>query len=202
MQQITESYTNPTTLPPASVEARELGSLEASFVTNWAALARAFGMDPMLGRVHALAYLSERPIPVMTVSTTLGLGVQQSEAYLAQLEAWGVIREVGGEDLERSYQAELDPWSFFLSTLKERGRREFAPLLQSIRTANAQAMRIQARRGHSDGAAERLQRIARFSQFVEQMANLLETFASLGAGPMLTTMRMVAKMRGPRLLRM
>jgi hypothetical protein len=73
--------------------------------------------------------------------------------------------------------------------------------VQSIREANSRAQRFarHARRRRTVSCVAL--RIARFSEFVEQIAGLLETFASLGAGPMMTALRMMSKMRAPRLVR-
>jgi hypothetical protein len=111
------------------------------------------------------------------------------------------VREAGdGEQLR--YEANSDPWSWFLVTLKERGRREFGPLIQGFRDANvrAQELRVSLHPG-ARSELQRIDRIARFSEFVDQIAGLLETFATLGAGPMMTAMRMVAKVRAPRFVR-
>ena len=103
---------------------------------------------------------------------------------------------------ELQYEADGDPWSWFLATIKERGRREFAPLVQSIRDANRHAQQL--RTSLPPGAHEdlhRIARIARFSDFVEQIAGLLESFASVGAGPVMSALRMMAKVRSPRVPR-
>lgn len=172
-----------------------LAGIEGAFVHNWAGLAGAFGMSPVLGRIHALAYLHCDPITASDVGRRFDIAAEEAEVHLRELAGLGVVREIPGT----GYVADADPWSWFLGTLRERGRREFGPLLASIREANARA---QAMRGAATGEpSRRIERIARFTQFVDQIAGLIETFATLGAGPMLSAMRMVAKMRGPRLLR-
>ena len=76
-------------------------------------------------------------------------------------------------------------------------------MLFRSRDANvgAQQLRTSLPPGSSAAELRRIERIARFTQFVEQIAGLLETFASVGAGPVMSALRMVAKMRGPRLVR-
>lgn len=183
----------------ASEGGRELGSVEAGFIQSWAGLAQAFGMDSMLGRVHALTYLSPESLSAAEVALALKLSVQQAENYLESLTRWGALRELDGVDAGSRYEADGDPWSWFLVTLKERGRREFAPLVQSIRDANRHAQQL---RGTLDPSARedlhRIARIARFSDFVEQIAGLLESFASVGAGPVMSALRMMSKVRMPR----
>jgi DNA-binding transcriptional regulator GbsR (MarR family) len=202
MQQLTGSYI------PVSERAhghggRHLGAVEAGFIENWGALARSFGMDPVVGRVHALAFLSSDPVSATEIGRTLGIDADETARCLENLQLWGAVRGVDADtDEEPMFEADGDPWSWFLLTLKERGRREFGPLLQGFREANARAQKLRPSL-HPGARSElqRIERIARFSEFVDQIAGLLETFATLGAGPVMTAMRMVAKMRGPRLAR-
>ena len=184
-------------------EPRHLGTVEAGFVQSWAGLAQAFGMDSMLGRVHALAFLSPESMSANEIALALKLSDEQAATYLDSLVRWGAVREVQSADQDEiRYEADGDPWSWFLATIKERGRREFAPLVQSIRDANRHAQQL--RTSLPPGAHEdlhRIARIARFSDFVEQIAGLLESFASVGAGPVMSALRMMAKVRSPRVPR-
>jgi DNA-binding transcriptional regulator GbsR (MarR family) len=179
-----------------------LSSVEARFIHNWAGLARAFGMDPLLGRIHAVAFLAARSVSVSHVAEVLGISVAQATDGLDELERWGVVQMAGENDEgERLYEADGDPWSWFLVTIKERGRREFGPLVHAIREAHASARAMRKRLDPNCAEARRIDRIGRFSEFVDQIAGLLETFSSLGAGPMMSAMRMVSKVRAPRLIR-
>jgi DNA-binding transcriptional regulator GbsR (MarR family) len=185
-------------------DVRKLGSVEASFIQSWGALARSFGMDPVLGRVHALAFLSASTLTADDVAQTLGLELETAGRCLQNLERWGAVRGVGepGADELREYEADGDPWSWFLATLRDRGRREFGPLIQSFREANARAQQLRDELHPSARAELRaVERIARFTDFVDQIASIVETFASVGAGPMLGAMKMMSKFRGPRLAR-
>jgi len=202
-QAAVSSFPHLVTSAPADA-ATHLTAVEARFVQNWAGLARAFGMDPLLGRLHAVAFLSAGPVTAGSVAEVLGVSVEQAVHGLDGLVDWGVLREVGEarSEARRSFEAEGDPWAFFLVTLRERGRREFGPLVSAIREANASARALRSSLPH--GAHEeqrRIERIHRFSDFVEQIAGLLETFASLGAGPLMGALRMASKVRTPRLLR-
>lgn len=199
MQEATGSYAPVEHLRSAG-QPQQLGALEARFIDNWSALAKGFGMDPMLGRIHALAFLSDEPIAAVHVAMAVGIGSEQADRWLQELAGWGVLEAIDCDEHGTVFQADTDPWSFFLTTLRERGRREFGPLLCSIRDAANRAEELS--KTVSGPQRARLQRIARFTQFVEQIAHLVESFASLGAGPMLTALRMVAKMKGPRLLRL
>src|SRR5438552_5900391 len=73
---------------------RKLSSVEAGFIENWGALARSFGMDPVLGRVHALAFLSTDALNASQVAATLGLAAEDAARCLESLARWGAVREV------------------------------------------------------------------------------------------------------------
>jgi DNA-binding transcriptional regulator GbsR (MarR family) len=175
-----------------------LTALEGAFVDNWAGLARAFGMDATLGRVHALTFVRDEALHATAVGETLGLEPIHAARYLEELVRWGVVRKVTLNGAT-GFEADGDPWSWFMVTLKERGRREFGPLLDSIREANGRAQALRTSLPPDD--RRRIERIARFTQFVEQIASVIETFASVGAGPVMSALRMVARVRGPRLVR-
>jgi DNA-binding transcriptional regulator GbsR (MarR family) len=179
-----------------------LSALESRFVDNWAGLAKAFGMDGTLGRVHALTFVRDEGLHTRTVSEVLGLEDLEAARYLDELVRWGVVRKTTQHGVT-SFHADADPWSWFMTTLKERGRREFGPLIESIREANVGAQRLRSSLppGTSVSELRRIERISRFTQFVEQIAGMIETFSAVGAGPMMSALRMVAKMRGPKLMR-
>jgi len=201
MNQI-ESATTLMSSSPCRAPEGALSALERRFVDNWAGLARAFGMDGTLGRVHALTFVRDEGVHATAGSAALNLEDLEAARYLEELVRWGVVRKTTLQGVT-SFHADADPWSWFMTTIKERGRREFGPLIESIRDANVRAQELRTSLPPHSAPQElrRIERIARFTQFVEQIAGLLETFASVGAGPMMSALRMVARVRGPRLMR-
>lgn len=165
----------------------QLQAAEQAFVEAWSGLARGFGMDATLGRVHALSYLAVKPVRPEDLAPELGLSAERVAMLLDELVAYGVVTPVEG----RAYRAEPDPWSWFVGTLRERGRREFSPLLDLIRSSRDQARSV--RNGLSADRHARIERIERFAQFVEQIARLLEVLSTVGAGPLLGAIKMASR---------
>ncbi len=169
--------------------------VEDRFIDNWARLAESIGMDEGLGRVHAVLYLGSAPLSSRAVAQYLGVGVTECAHHLDTLVAFGGAHTNENEAGETVYAAERDPWSWFMKTIRERARREFSPLIASIRAVNdlaqeaksAQSIVIDAER------AARIDRISRFTHFIDQVSGLVETFSSLGAGPLTATMRMASR---------
>src|SRR6478609_1174437 len=101
MQRSTGSFARLQVVAPE--EPRQLGTVEAGFVQSWAGLAQAFGMDSMLGRVHALAFLSPDSMSATEVALALKLSTEQAASYLESLSRWGAVREVEGSGEERRF---------------------------------------------------------------------------------------------------
>ena len=180
--------------PPHAMS--RLKGVEDRFIDNWGRLAESIGMEERMGRVHAVLYLGNAPLTTRAIAEYLEIDQFDCEDDLATLVSFGVAHEVDGEGHDPVYAAERDPWSWFLVTVRERARREFTPLLESIRAVNALAQETKSApsvRLDPERAA-RLDRISRFTHFVDQMASLVEMFSSLGAGPLMTTMRLAAKL--------
>lgn len=147
-----------------------LSTVEAQFVNNWASLAQIFGMDARLGRVHAVLYLSLEPIRCDEVARRLNICPKECQKHLEELCRLEVITNT-----EERYQAEQDPWNWFMVTIRQRVKREFAPVLESMYRVEALA------RDASQDAI--IERISRFTRFVEELSALLEKFSSIGASP-------------------
>jgi DNA-binding transcriptional regulator GbsR (MarR family) len=169
-------------------------SIEDRFIENWGRLAEGFGMQNSVGRVHAALYLAGGPVGVSEIAADLSMDTDQCAEHLQTLVAFGVVRS-SDDDHAPSFEAERDPWSWFMTTVRERARREFSPLLASIRAVNALAHEAKAAthvRADQHRSA-RMERITHFTHFVDQVASMIEMFSSLGAGPLVATMRLAAK---------
>lgn len=169
-------------------------SVEARFIQNWGKLAEGFGMQEGVGQLHAVLYLATGPLDVETLAQELDLDLETVRERLDTLASFGIVREVSVGEHDTHYEAERDPWSWFMLTVRERARREFQPLLESIRAVNtlAQEAKKQAARGDAERVT-RIERISSFTQFIDQMAGFLELFANVGAGPLTATMRLATK---------
>ncbi|HEX7478080.1 MAG TPA: hypothetical protein VF331_09760 [Polyangiales bacterium] len=153
-------------------------------------------MQNSVGRIHAVLYLAGEPVAVSEVAADLSMELEECSEHLQTLVAFGVVRSSEHEDAQETrFVAERDPWSWFMSTVRERARREFSPLMASIRAVNALAHEAKsASHVRADKhRAERMDRITHFTSFVDQVAGLIEMFSNLGAGPLVTTMRFAAK---------
>jgi DNA-binding transcriptional regulator GbsR (MarR family) len=168
--------------------------IQDQFIDSWARMASAFAMDRMTGRVHALLYISHEPIDVAAIAYRLASTEDACRDHVELLDAWGLVRVAERDALGNPrYEAEQDPWSWFLRTIRERHRREFTPLQSGIRNVLVAAKTL---RDASRDPAARVahERIERFSRFVDEFARLIDAFVGMGAGTMATLLKTVAKL--------
>lgn len=195
MYSAVSTFSSPSSIPAPIARTAHFHGVEHSFIDNWARLAESIGMDEGLGRIHAALYLGSSACSVDSLAEQLGLDVDECGRHLDTLVAFGGAHVETDDDGETVYVAEHDPWSWFMRTIRERARREFSPLLQSIRAVNTLAQEAKAAstlRVDPERAA-RIERIGKFTSFVDQISGLVETFATLGAGPLAATMRMASR---------
>lgn len=178
--------------PPGDPGLREL---QDRFIENWAAMAAAFALDRTLGRVHALVYVSVEPPTAEAVSSRLGLPLVVCQRALADLVSYGAISRLERAEGDPAYLAELDGWTWFLSTLRERQRREFQPIREAARSVREHAARL-AVAGGPDAARLRAtaDRIDRFDRFFGELTRALDALVSLGARPVVRVIKTVARL--------
>lgn len=175
----------------SAVGVRVLTHVEVGFVDNWAALSKAFGMGADTGRVHAILFLADTPMTITEAAGLADLSIERVDAVLAKLLEYGAAEAARTDDGLPGFVSIRDPWVWFSATVRQRARREFGPLLDSIRNVHALA-----EEAHRSGrmSEERFGRIVRFTRFVDQVAKLLETFGGAGSSkPMMSAARVMAR---------
>ena len=180
--------------PPMSENGADanLYQLQDRFIENWGSMANAFAMDRTMGRIHALIYVSVEPVSAPTIALRLAMTEEAVQPHLDLLADWGLITEEDYlHDGVPHYTAELDPWAWFLRTIRERRRRELIPVQDAVRSVAAQAQLLKS--GNAN-ARETFERIERFTKFIEDFSKLIDAFVTLGAGPMMKVLRTFAKL--------
>ncbi len=147
------------------------------------ALMELWGFRRQMGRVWTILYLSERPLTAPEACERLGISTGLLSMTLADLRAWGAVRNVAvaGERRER-YVAETQVWRLVQEVLARRERRALADALAAFEAALAEvreclsdpdpAVRAEAR--------FRVGRLARLATLTRGTAALLGTILGRG----------------------
>jgi DNA-binding transcriptional regulator GbsR (MarR family) len=155
---MTETTVQKTPLPPA-VE---------RFVLHWGEMGAVWGTNRSIGQIHALLYLSDRPLTAEDIADTLGLARSNVSNSLKELQGWGLIRRahVMG-DRRDFFVAETDLWEMVTRIAEGRKAREIDPTLEMLRACAAEA---EGDRRLSRTAVERIGAMRDFVEMVDRWA--------------------------------
>jgi len=100
------------------------------FVEHWGMIARAWGINPTMGELFALLYITGSDWTAEELKDWLRVSRGNVSMNLRELLAWGVVRKLHRPGERRElFHAETEVWTLFRRILKERKRRELDPTL-------------------------------------------------------------------------
>jgi len=104
------------------------------FILHWGEMGTRWGVNRTVAQIHALLYLSERPLSADDIVETLGVARSNVSNSLKELQSWKLVRitHVLG-DRRDHFVALQDVWEIFRVILEERKRREIDPTLSVLR---------------------------------------------------------------------
>ena len=146
-----------------------------------------WGVNRTVAQVHALLFLSPRPLNAEEIAKTLSVARSNVSTSLRELLGWRIVRvaPVLG-DRRQHFESMKDPWEMFRVILEERKKREFDPTIHVIRDCLAEADKS----GPVDVYAR--DRMNELLEFIVTMSALYDEFRNL---PSVTTRRLL-KLRG------
>jgi len=104
------------------------------FILHWGEMGARWGVNRTVAQVHALLYLSPKPLNAEEISKTLSVARSNVSNSLRELQSWGIIKVVHVLGDRRDYFESLkDVWQLFRVVMDERKKREFDPTLAVLR---------------------------------------------------------------------
>jgi DNA-binding transcriptional regulator GbsR (MarR family) len=157
--------------PGPEAAAQRLADLEERFVLHWGEMANAWGINRTMGQIHALLYVSPRPLSMDEVMERLKISRGNASMNLRALEDWGVIQRAHFTGDRREYfRSVSDVWELFATLIRERKRREFDPTVRSLREIVTEA----------NGAGGDDPGLVNFRARIGSLLTLMELLESLG----------------------
>ena len=119
---------------------RELPPAIEHFVLQWGDLGGKWGVNRSVAQIHALLYLSDRPLTAEDIADRLGLARSNVSNSIKELQAWNLIRRVPIKgDRRDHFEAETDVWEIFARIATGRKEREIDPAIAALRACAAEA---------------------------------------------------------------
>ena len=118
----------------------ELTPARRRFVLHWGEMGTRWGINRTVAQVHALLFVSERPLHAGEIAETLEVARSNISVSLRELTAWGLVRVVHVLGDRRDYFESLgDVWAMTQAIFEQRRRRELDPTLAALRECVAEA---------------------------------------------------------------
>src|SRR4051812_13484843 len=93
-----------------------------------------WGINRTVAQIHALLFISPRPLQAEEICATLGVARSNVSTSLKELQGWRIVKLVHVlGDKRDHFESMKDPWDMFRVVLDERKRREIDPTLHMLR---------------------------------------------------------------------
>ena len=147
------------------LHAMALSPTVSRFVLHWGEMGTRWGVNRTVSQIHALLFISGRPMHADEIVDTLEVARSNVSTSLRELQSWGLVRLVHlSGDRRDHYETAAHAWELMRTIVKERQRREIDPTISVLQQLLADpAMR-------QEPAAVKLR--------MEQTLDLLETLTA------------------------
>jgi DNA-binding transcriptional regulator GbsR (MarR family) len=113
---------------------KTLSPVEQKFVLHWGEMGTKWGINRTVAQIHALLYISPKPLNAEEISDTLAVARSNVSNSLKELQSWRIVKLVHVlGDKRDHFEALPDVWETFRIVLDERKRREIDPTLAVLR---------------------------------------------------------------------
>ncbi len=159
------------------------------FVRHWGEMGTRWGINRTVAQIHALLYVSSRPLHAEEICEMLGVARSNASNSLRELQNWRIVRVVHVPGDRRDHFESLkDVWEMFQIILDERKRREIEPTLAILDECLAEA---QATRGDADVRA----RLEAMRDFFSTMIRWYDDIRRLPTGAVIKFVKLGGKVR-------
>src|SRR6266576_784520 len=113
---------------------KDLPPVAQKFILHWGEMGTRWGINRTVAQVHALLFLSEKPLPADEIAKTLGVARSNISNSLRELQNWGIVRVVHVvADRRDHFESMKDVFAMFRVIARERKKREIEPTLRVLR---------------------------------------------------------------------
>lgn len=119
---------------------KNLTPVDQKFILHWGEMGTRWGINRTVAQVHALLFLSPKPLPAEEIATTLGIARSNASTSLRELQHWGIVHIVHlPGDRRDHFESMKDVFAMFRVIARERKRREIDPTVHVLKQCIAEA---------------------------------------------------------------
>ena len=159
-----------------------------AFILHWGEMGSQWGVNRSVSQMHAMLYLSDRPLHAEEISETLGLARSNVSTGLKELQTYGIVRRTHmAKDRRDHFTAETDLWELLMRIASERKRREIDP---TIALLDSLAGKLD---GRDDVPDHVRQRIVRMHEFISTLTSWYEDIRRVPKPTLVALMKLGGK---------
>src|SRR5205814_6980349 len=137
---------------------KTLSPVGQKFILHWGEMGTRWGINRTVAQIHALLFLSPRPLAAEEIAATLGIARSNVSNSLHELQNWGIVRVVHVlGDRRDHFESMKDVFDLFRVIIHERKKREIDPILQVLRRCIAEAGKAKSADRRSEEHTSELQ---------------------------------------------
>jgi DNA-binding transcriptional regulator GbsR (MarR family) len=145
-----------------------------TFVLRWGDMGSQWGVNRSVAQIHALLYVSDKPLTAENIAALLGIARSNVSNSLRELVNWKLIKRVPQlGDRRDHYIAEVDLWEMVRRIAKGRKERELDPAAQALQECIEQASNDERI------SADTMKRLNDMQDFVHRVSRWYEQILAL-----------------------
>jgi DNA-binding transcriptional regulator GbsR (MarR family) len=122
------------------IDAMDLTRPMERYVVHWGEMGARWGVNRSVAQIHALLYLSARPLTAEEIADTLSIARSNVSTSLKELQGWGLANMVHVlGDRRDHFETEKDVWKIALTIIEQRKQREIDPTMGTLAQCVAEA---------------------------------------------------------------
>ena len=112
----------------------DLSPTFSRFVLHWGEMGTRWGVNRTVAQIHALLYITGRPMHAEEIADTLGVARSNVSNSIRELQGWNLIKltHLAG-DRRDHFETSTQVWELLRTVVRERQRREIAPTIDVLR---------------------------------------------------------------------
>jgi DNA-binding transcriptional regulator GbsR (MarR family) len=161
--------------------------VEQRFILHWGEMGTRWGINRTVAQVHALLFVSPKPLHAEEIANTLSVARSNVSTSLRELQGWGIVRvaHVLG-DRRDHFESVKDVWEIFRIVAEERKRREIDPTLRVLRECVGELKKT------GSGSAYTRERLEEMLEFLTATTGLFDELLHLPTG----ALKGITRLRG------
>ena len=128
-----------------------LSPVQQKFILHWGEMGTRWGINRTVAQIHALLYISPKPLNAEEIAATLNVARSNVSTSLKELQGWRIVRlvHVLGDKTDH-FESMKDVWEMFRSVLDERKRREVDPTVALLQECLAEVAKDKGTDKHTE----------------------------------------------------